>query len=107
MFKGDEPDDIGSYLTPSHFLLCRNLSASVIPSEESIDSTATSLNEVFAFQAQLMKKFWTLWSTDYIRGLPAVVKGFHSKCDLKKGNIVLIKEDNVSRIKWPLEIIVD
>ncbi|XP_068247720.1 uncharacterized protein [Palaemon carinicauda] len=39
--------------------------------------------------------------------LPQVVKGFNKKCDLSKGDLVLIKEDNLPRLKWPLGVIVD
>ncbi|XP_068240256.1 uncharacterized protein [Palaemon carinicauda] len=36
-----------------------------------------------------------------------VVKGFNKKCDLSKGDLVLIKEDNLPRLKWPLGVIVN
>ena len=55
---------------------------------------------------QQLDKFWITWSNDYLRNLPPVVKGFVSNCDLKIGSVVLVKEDQVPRMSWPLGIVV-
>ena len=56
---------------------------------------------------QQLDKFWELWSGDYIRNLPPTVKGFPPKCNLKKGSLVLIKEDNIPRMSWPCGIVLE
>ena len=48
-----------------------------------------------------------MWSDDYLKNLPCIVKGSKSNCNLKKGSIVLLREDNVPRMCWPLGLIVD
>ena len=35
------------------------------------------------------------------------MKGFEQKCDIKKGSLVLIREDNVPRLKWPIGIVTE
>lgn len=40
-----------------------------------------------------------------MRNLPPTVKGFESNCNVKKGSVVLLREDNVPRMNWPLGII--
>lgn len=51
--------------------------------------------------------FWKLWSNNYITNLPQVVKGFTMKCNLSKGDFVLIKEENIPRLQWPLGVIIN
>ena len=38
--------------------------------------------------------------------LPPVVKGFNQKCKLDVGSIVLVKEDHMPRLQWPIGVIV-
>lgn len=56
---------------------------------------------------QQLSKFWKLWSNDYIRNLPPCVKGFVPRCNLRKGSVVMIREDNVPRMSWPIGIVMD
>ncbi len=39
--------------------------------------------------------------------MPPVVKSFTSKCSIKKGDLVLVKEDNIPRLQWLLGLFVD
>ena len=58
-------------------------------------------------QGRRKDHFWKVWSTNYITNLPHIVKGFTQNCKLAKGDLVLIKEDNVPRLKWPIGVVVD
>ncbi|XP_068232198.1 uncharacterized protein [Palaemon carinicauda] len=69
--------------------------------------TSRDLNEREVLRNKNLEHFWKIWSNNYITNLPQVVKGFNKKCDLSKGDLVLIKEDNLPRLKWPLGVIVD
>ena len=96
-----------NYLTPSHFILGCNPN-----SKSSIDIvpcniSAKDLNEREILKNAKLDHFWKIWSTNYITNLPNVVKGFTQKCKLAKGDLVLIKEDNVPRLKWPIGVVVD
>lgn len=103
----EENPDIVTPFTPSHFLTGRSTGFQnhVEPSVSLTTSIDLSYRETL--REQMLAKFWRLWSHDYIRNLPPVVKGFKSHCDLKKGDVVLLQEDNVPRLRWPLGLIVD
>ena len=35
------------------------------------------------------------------------MKGLKSNCNVKKGSVVLLREDNIPRMNWPLGVIID
>ena len=49
--------------------------------------------------------FWNIWSTDYIRNLPAAYQKFRKHGNVKVGSVVLIREDNMPRMKWLLGVV--
>ena len=69
--------------------------------------TQSELSDRLILRNKLLNKFWNIWSKSYIVNLPPVVKGFEQKCDIKKGSLVLIREDNVPRLKWPIGIVTE
>ena len=56
---------------------------------------------------QQLHKFWKWWSNSYLKGLPRMVPTFKEKGNLLLGSVVLIKEDNLPRLQWPLARIID
>ncbi|XP_068235740.1 uncharacterized protein [Palaemon carinicauda] len=54
-----------------------------------------------------LEQFWSVWRKDYIANLPPVVKGFNQKCRLNVGSTVLVKEDHMPRLQWPIGVIVN
>ena len=101
-FVGDELDATPP-LTPSHFLIGRTAGVRVEGVEDQdISEYAQDLCIREQVRLEQLDKFWKIWSSDYIRNLPPTVKGFVSKCNVKKGSVVLVKEDNVPRMSWPL-----
>ena len=54
---------------------------------------------------QCIDKFWSQWSTEYLRNLPFTVRTHKSQCKLQVGSVVLVQEDNVPRLKWPLAFV--
>ncbi len=54
---------------------------------------------------QCIDKFWSQWSTEYLRNLPFTVRTHKSQCKLQVGSVVLVQEDNVPRLKWPLAVV--
>ena len=105
-FVGDELD-FDHYLTPSHFILGR-----VITSKPPVDIephivTPEDLYERKRIENKRLEHFWNVRRKDYIANLPPVVKGFNQKCKLDVGSIVLIKEDNMPRLQWPMGVIVN
>ena len=104
-FVGDELDATPP-LTPSHFLIGRTAGVRVESVEEQgISEHAQDLCIREQVRLEQLDKFWKIWCSDYIRNLPPTVKGFVSKCKVKKGSVVLVKEDNVPRMSWPLGVV--
>lgn len=100
-YVGEECES-GPPLTPSHFLIGRPAGFKIGDVNEcNISSTVNDLSLREQVRQHQLDKFWKLWSCDYIRNLPPTVKGFVSKCNLKKGSFVLIREDNIPRMLWP------
>lgn len=50
----------------------------------------------------MVDKFWKLWSDEYVRNFTSVVKNFTANCNLKPGDVVLLKKENATRLQWPL-----
>ena len=104
-FVGDEVDATPP-LTPSHFLIGRPAGVQVEGDEDQgISVCAQDLQSREQARIEQLNKFWKIWSSDYIRNLPPTFKGFVHKCNVKKGSMVLVKEDNVPRMSWPLGIV--
>ena len=84
----DTPTDIRP-LTPADFVLNR----------ENLDfSTPKSIQKSLVTGTQQLQNFWKLWSNSYLKGLPRMVPTFKQKGNLLLGSVVLVKEDNLSRL---------
>ncbi|KAG1682986.1 hypothetical protein GQR58_010380 [Nymphon striatum] len=93
-------------LTPSHFLIGRNSGFAVKLNETLGDDPGKVTSEDLRWkelQRNLrLDTFWRAWSTEYLRNLPTACSKFSAKGRLNVGSIVLIREDNVKRLRWPL-----
>ena len=87
-------------LTPSHFLLGRSSHLSTAHTTF-IPKSGKDFLLMHQEHTAALSKFWTTWSEDYIKNLPPIgnVKG---KMDLEEGSIVLIREEGMPRLKWPM-----
>lgn len=102
-----EDHDVNKPLTPSHFLIGRVAGFQPQVSDEHVNISSKHLSEREVVRKRQLDKFWKMWSDDYLRNLPPTVKGFKPNCNVKKGSLVLLREDNVPRMNWPLGIITD
>ena len=105
-YVSEDPDSI-HYLTPSHFILGGAPHCKSLVNPEPCKVTSRDLSEREVVKDQKLEHFWKLWSNNYSTNLPKVVQGFTKKCHLSKADLVLIKEDNIPRLKWPLRVVVD
>ena len=103
----DEHPDVANPLTPSHFLIGRVAGFQPQVSDQFLDISDKDLSEREIVRKRQLNQFWKMWSDDYLRNLPPIVKGFKANCNLKKGSLVLVRENNVPRMKWPMDIITD
>ena len=80
----------------AHFLFGEPLTT--LPSQ---DMTNIKYNRWHQLQQQV-QQFWKQWSFDYLQELQQHSKWHHSAPNLQPGDIVLLMDDNMSLIQWPL-----
>ena len=102
----DNPD-LSNPLSPSHFLIGRSTGFQVHAQENHSPTTSKLLCEREIVWRRMLDNFWKLWSDNYIRNLPPVVRNFKSKSNLKTGDVVLVRKENSPRLLWPLGLIVE
>jgi hypothetical protein len=91
-------------LSPAHFLLNRRYLYQPDVAELPVVDREHLL-ERERLRIELLDQFWEVWRQSYLRNLPAVVHKFHQKGDLCIGSIVLIREDNIPRLRWDMGIV--
>ncbi len=104
-FVGDCPED-RSPLTPAHFLLGRS---SAYERVDRVGTDELSREELLARKGvrdAMLDRFWTLWSDDYLKGLPQW-RGPSRENPLCQGDVVLIREDGCPRMGWPMGVVTE
>ncbi|XP_028415551.1 uncharacterized protein LOC114538623 [Dendronephthya gigantea] len=97
----DEP------LTPSHLVLGKRILT--VPTQVEIDANDEGKNELLKrkkYLKNVLKHFWKRWKSEYLTQLreqhqPSKKGG----PKIKVGDVVLIQEDNVKRLNWPIAVI--
>ncbi|XP_043865078.1 uncharacterized protein LOC122757320 [Drosophila mojavensis] len=99
----EHPSDI-DVLTPAHFLNGGPPSSFSEP-----NLTGLNFNRLDAWQrvSYLQQVFWTRWRDEYLNLLQQRAKWRTSKPGLAVGNIVLVKDENLPSLKWPLARIIE
>lgn len=94
----NDPNDVEA-LTPGHFLIGTSLTA--FPDK---DVTDLPLNRLTRWQhmAQIQQGFWKRWRVDYLNQLQTRAKWSKTQSNLNINDLVLIGEDNVPPLQWPL-----
>ena len=92
-------DDILQVLTPGHFLIGRLL--------ESLPNPSTSECSISLFRRWelcqlLVQHFWRQWLSEYLTALQKLQKWRTPTCNLSVDDIVVIKEDRIVPLHWPL-----
>ena len=107
-FVGDDSDSL-TPLTPSHFLIGRSAGFQSVMTDKNQPQSLSPSNcrEIFEVMQQRMKLFWSRWSKEYLRSLPPTVPNSKVQCNLKLGSVILMKEDNTPKIKWPLGRVIE
>lgn len=87
-----------SSLTPAHFLIGESFS--IIPDQNYVDVPYNRLKR-FQLCQKMVQSFWERWIKEYISQLQVRSKWKHSdKIQLKIGDLVLIKEEDLPPLKW-------
>lgn len=99
-----EDTDEVEVLTPAHFLIGRQLTSIVEPDLTHLKENRLKLWQKITKHTQLI---WKKWSLDYLNNMQQRTKWKFQKNEVKRGNIVVIKEDNLPPCKWALGKITD
>ena len=86
-------------LTPGHFLIGRPLES--FPDPASSYQSLSVLRRWHLCQS-LVRHFWKRWSGEYLISLQRLSKWHRSPKNLTVGDIVILREDNMTTMKWPL-----
>lgn len=98
-----EVDD-GEVLTPSHFFNFQPINTLPKP-----DVSHIQLNRLSQYQYlhRLYIDFWKSWSKDYLTQLQPRSKWQKSHENLKKGQVVIVSDDNAPPSRWKIGRIVE
>lgn len=94
----DDPDDLRP-LTPAHFLVGSSLQA--LPDNELLDIPSNRLNK-FQLIQQRLQHFWNRWRREYLSQLQARAKRWKPAIAIEEGKLIVIKDENVSPIRWKM-----
>lgn len=97
-----DPHDLEP-LTPGHFLIGRPLTSFPEPD----DDWKYSYTQQYHRLRQLVQHFWQRWSKEYLNNLQQRHKWNQNVKNLVKGQLVLVKEDNLPPLMWTIGRIVD
>jgi len=55
----------------------------------------------------LANSFWTKWKTQYLHNLQGRQKWHKPQSNIHKGDIVLVKNENIHRNEWPIARVIE
>jgi Family of unknown function (DUF5641)/Integrase zinc binding domain/Integrase core domain len=94
----NDPTDY-QYLTPGHFLIGSSLTA--YP-EKDLSNSPENRIKFWEQCSRIQQLFWKKWSIDYLNRLQNKPKWFKSSENLQKNDLVLLKEENMPPLRWPM-----
>ncbi|XP_038106708.1 uncharacterized protein LOC119766311 [Culex quinquefasciatus] len=99
----NDPNDMQA-LTPGHFLIGRPLDALPGPDYSSVPENRL---QMWKRLQQYAQHFWSRWHREYLTTLQQRYKWSTQTSNLVKGSLVLLREDSLPMLKWPMGRIVD
>lgn len=98
-----DPDDF-EILTPGHFLIGRSILTR--PQPNTLNTPTNRLN-YWKRIYQATERFWKQWQSEYLARLQQRPKWVSQKRNVVKGELVILKEDNIPPSQWKLARVVD
>ena len=92
-------------ITPSHFLIGRNSCSKPNETDNPCEISPYDIFERLNINNDFLRKFWTIWNKLYITNLPPIVRGFDKRCRIKVGSIVIVRDDTLPKLHWPVAIV--
>lgn len=99
----DTPESDVTCLTPAHFLI--GVPMTDIPEPSLLNLNENRLN-LYKRLSHMKQKFWSLFYKNYLSELQPRNKWLQVRENLKIGDIVLYKEENIPAFSWPLGIVI-
>ncbi|XP_062535152.1 uncharacterized protein LOC134204341 [Armigeres subalbatus] len=93
-----DPSDYEA-LTPGHFLVQRPLTA---VADQNFNDVSINQLKMWDQAQSLVQQFWKKYRTQYLSDLQNRVKWTKLKNNIAIGTMVLLKEENVPPLRWPL-----
>nr|XP_044248843.1 uncharacterized protein LOC123002543 [Drosophila takahashii] len=87
-----------TFITPGHFLIGEPLVAQPDPEPLKIKSLSAQWDQV----QSLKHEFWMQWSSEHLTSLQQHPKWKKAYQNVKEGMMVILKEDNVPMLYWPI-----
>lgn len=94
----DNPNDLTA-LTPGHFLVGEPLTATIDPNAESVKGGLLSR---WKLVSHVKNEFWRRWSLEYLHELQHRSTWKKACQNVELNTIVIVQEDNLPVMKWPL-----
>lgn len=98
-----DPEDLNA-LTPAHLVI--GAAINVIPDLEPFDAPINRLSRYQILQ-RIRNQFWKQWSKEYLHQLQVRGKWRIITQNLKKGQLVLLRDDRYPPTQWPLGRVVE
>lgn len=86
-------------LTPGHFLIGEALTA---PMEPNLTNVRENRLDKWDLYTKIKQEFWQRWSDDYMALLQPRTKWTDRKENLKVGDMVLVRDELMPPLRWPL-----
>ncbi|KAL0830137.1 hypothetical protein ABMA28_003594 [Loxostege sticticalis] len=97
-----DPNDY-CYLTPGHFIIGNALT--MYP-EPNLSNVPQNKLKFWQLCTQLKQNFWKTWHKYYLNILQNRPKWRNDQCNVKLGSLVILKQDNIPTMSWPMARIV-
>ncbi|XP_055590912.1 uncharacterized protein LOC129742994 [Uranotaenia lowii] len=94
----ESPDDL-AILTPGHFLI--GMSMSSLPDPDVTHIPANKLDHYHRLQ-EYVQQFWHQWKREYLQELQKESRRTVPNTEFQVGRMVVIVDDFVAPVKWPL-----
>lgn len=95
----DDPTTLNA-LTPGHFLVFEPLVC--LPEEVDLRETPVNRLQRWEHVTKMLQHFWDRWHHEYLTTLTNRTKWLTKERDLRIGDMVIIKDDNIPPMKWKL-----
>lgn len=95
----DDPTDLNA-LTPGHFLIGEPLVK--IPDEDDFRETPVNRLKRWEHLQQMQQHFWQRWHQEYLSTLINRPKWRQEKDNLKEGDLVVVRDENIAPMKWKM-----